>query len=296
MNLDELLKVNSIRCIKTKVQEDLVEGEIYKVEGFNDETIKIVDRNGFSSWHNKNLFEPVLNNDIDLNELVNHLVVGKNWKEIGCNHVVTITEISSEFADSTMVAFESECCLSSSPLEMFLKDFTPVINNDVSKSNSEIDISLDSVDDVNTTFKVGDKIYKFGDADVKTILEVFKDGYMNLSNYPHLVNHESICHATQENYEMLCKLYPHIEFELPPKEITRSDLTKEMFKRGAFALACKCSDISEINAIAMSPLRLIVGYSDGYFEEKNGTFWKFAAPYDPITRVPLTEGILNDIN
>lgn len=59
MNLDDLLKVNNVRCIKTKVQEDLVEGEIYKVEGFNDETIKIVDRNGFSSWHNKNLFEPV---------------------------------------------------------------------------------------------------------------------------------------------------------------------------------------------------------------------------------------------
>ena len=108
MDLNDLLKVNSVRCIKTKVHEDLVEGEIYKVEGFNDETIKIVDRNGFSSWHNKNLFEPVLNNDID--------------------------------------------------------------------------ISLNSVDDVNTTFKVGDKVYKFGDADVKTILEVFNDGYMQLTN------------------------------------------------------------------------------------------------------------------
>ena len=229
MNLDDLLKVNSVRCIKTKVQQDLVEGEIYKVEGFNDETIKIVDRNGFSSWHNKNLFEPVL-------------------------------------------------------------------NNDVSKSNSEIDISLDSVDDVNTTFKVGDKVYKFGDADVKTILEVFKDGYMRISNYPHRVNHESICYATQENYEMLCKLYPHIEFELPPKEIARSDLTKEMFKRGTFAVICKCSDTSEISAIAMSPLRLIVGYSDGYFEENNGTYWKFAVPYDPKTRVPLRQDVLNDIN
>ena len=87
MNLDELLKVNSVRCIKTKVDEDLVEGEIYKVEGFNDETIKIVDRNGFSSWHNKNLFEPVLNNDIDLDELVNHLAVGKSWKEGKLNDI-----------------------------------------------------------------------------------------------------------------------------------------------------------------------------------------------------------------
>lgn len=229
MNLDELLKVNSVRCARTKVDEDLVEGEIYKVEGFNDEAIKIVDRNGFSSWHNKNLFETVP-------------------------------------------------------------------NNDMSKSNTEIDISENSVNGVNTTFKVGDKVYKYGEIDVKTILEVFKDGYMNLSNYPHLVNHESICHATQENYEMLCKLYPHIEFEQPPKEIARSDLTKEMFKRGTFAVVCKCSDTSEINAIAMSPLRLIVGYSDGYFEENNGTYWKFAVPYDPKTRVPLRQDVLNDIN
>ena len=115
MNLNDLLKVNSVRCIKTKVHEDLVEGEIYEVEGFNDENIKIVDRNGFSSWHNKNLFEPVP-------------------------------------------------------------------NNDMSKSDNEIDISLNSVDDVNTTFKVGDSVYKFGDADVKTILEVFNDGYMQLTN------------------------------------------------------------------------------------------------------------------
>ena len=231
MNLNELLKVNSVRCIKTKVYENLVGGEIYKVEGFDDETIKIVDRNGFSSWHNKNLFEPVPNNDIDLYELINHLEVGKNWKEIGCNHVVTITEIESGFANNIMVEFKSDCCLSSSPLGMFLKDFTPILNNDMSKSNSEIDISLNSVDDVNTTFKVGDKVYKYGETDVKTVLEVFEYGYMQISNYPHRVNHETICYATQENYEILCKLYSHIEFEQPPKEITRSGLTKEMLQR-----------------------------------------------------------------
>ena len=287
MNLDDLLKVNSVRCIKTKVYENLVEGEIYKVEGFDDETIKIVDRNGFSSWHNKNLFEPVPNNDINLDELVKHLEVGRSWKEIGCNHVVTITEIESGFANNIMVTFKSDCCLSSSPLRMFLKDFTPILNNDMSKSNSEIDISENSVDDVNTNFKVGDKVYKFGDADVKTILEVFKDGYMNLSNCPHSVNHESICHATQENYEILLKLYP-------PKETTRSDLTKEMFKRGTFAVVCKCSDTSESSAITFSPLRLITEYSDGYFEENNGHLWKFAIPYDPKTGIPLTEDVLNE--
>ena len=93
MNLNDLLKVNSVRCIKTEVHEDLVEGEIYEVEGFKDDIIKIVDRNGFSSWHNKNLFEPIT-------------------------------------------------------------------NNDMSKSDNEIDISLNSVDGVNTTFKVSVNIQK----------------------------------------------------------------------------------------------------------------------------------------
>ena len=226
MNLDDLLKVNSVRCIKTKVHEDLVEGEIYKVEGFDDEAIKIVDRNGYSSWHNKNLFEPIP-------------------------------------------------------------------NNDMSKSNSEIDISENSVDDVNTNFKVGDKVYKYGETDVKTVLEVFEYGYMQISNYPYRVNHESICYATQENYEMLCKLYPHIQFEQPPKEITRSDLTKEMFKRGTFAVVCKCSDISESSA-TFSPLRLIVGYSNGRFEENNGQRWNYAIPYDPKTGIPLRQEVLNE--
>ena len=154
MNLDELLKVNSVRCIKTKVQQDLVEGEIYKVEGFNDDTIKIVDRNGFSSWHNKNLFEPVL-------------------------------------------------------------------NNDVSKSNSEIDISLDSVDDVNTTFKVGDKVYVGLTWKVAQVTEIVDDDVISVANKHNEVRAwvSNICHATQENYELLSKLYPHIEFELHPSPI-----------------------------------------------------------------------------
>ena len=143
-------------------------------------------------------------------------------------------------------------------------------------------------------FKVGDKVYKYGETDVKTVLEVFEDGYMRISNYPHRVNHEVICHATQENYEMLCKLYPHIEFELPPKEITGSDLTKGMFERGDFAVVCKCSNIGEYSAIAASPLRLITEYSEGRFLDNTGHLWEYAIPYDPKTGIPLTEDVLNE--
>lgn len=166
MNLDELLKVNSVRCIKTKVDEDLVEGEIYKVEGFNDETIKIVDSNGFSSWHNKNLFELIP-------------------------------------------------------------------NNDMSKSNSEIDINENSVDGVNTTFKVGDKVYVGLTGRVAKVTEIIDDEVVSVANKNNEVRvwTTNICHATQENYEMLSKLYPHIEIELPHKEITGSNLCKAMLKK-----------------------------------------------------------------
>ena len=161
MNLNDLLKVNNVRCIKTKVQEDLVEGEIYEVEGFNDEAIKIVDRNGFSSWHNKNLFEPV-------------------------------------------------------------------INNDMSKSDNEIDTSLNSVDDVNTKFKVGNKVYVGLTGRVAKVTEIIDDEVVSVANENNEVRvwTTNICHATQDNYEMLSKLYPHIEIELPTKQLTNGNLCR----------------------------------------------------------------------
>ena len=51
--------------------------------------------------------------------------VGQSWKEKCCDHVVTITEVSDDFATCTMVAFKSDSCYSSSPLQMFLDEFEP---------------------------------------------------------------------------------------------------------------------------------------------------------------------------
>ena len=226
MNLNDLLKVNSVRCIKTKVHEDLVEGEIYDVEGFNDETIKIVDRNGYSSWHNKNLF-------------------------------------------------------------------TPVPNNDMSKSDNEIDISKNSVGDVNTTFKVGDRVYKYGDTDVKTILEVFENGYMNISNYPYRVNHESICHATQENYEMLCKPYPHIQFEIPKEKTLaekRYDVIKKLYDSGDIVVVRYEDYESSMIRVGILESLDSLEYPYPYTVVKN---WKFAYAVDR-KGIEITEDVLNE--
>ena len=234
---------------------------------------------------------------MSLSKLVEHITVGKNWKEIGGDHVVTITEISRDFADKTMVAFKSDCCLSSSPLTMFLKDFTPVINNDMSKSDSEIDMSDDSVNIVNTMFKVGDKVYKFGDDDVKNVLEVFEYGYMRISNYPHRVNHESICHATPENHALLSKLHPHIKFEAPPKELMGSDLCRAMLEKGWKYVPCYVHDGSDDEAINRKHYVSVKNETprSGYnFSGTGINDWKYAVPIDPRTGEPLTQAVLDD--
>ena len=238
MNLDELLKVNIVRCIKTKVDEDLVEGETYRVEGFNDEAIKIVDRNGYSSWHNKNLFEPVP-------------------------------------------------------------------NNDMSKPNSEIDIGLNSVNHVIPTFKVGDKVYFPNMAEGK-VLTLFGNKAFHYPFFVNVTNNvnnslyeldnngrtkygnftDVIVKATQENYEMLCKLYPHIEFELPPKEITGSDLCCLMLRNKHTNIMCQV-DGDETN------IRIITLYTGDYFYDRSGNRYSEVVPID-TKGIPLTEGVLNE--
>lgn len=148
---------------------------------------------------------------------------------------------------------------------------------------------------VEPTFKVGDKVYKYGETDVKTVLEVFEDGYMRISNYPHRVNHEVICHATPENHAMLSKPYPHIKFEAPPKPLTGSDLTRAMFYKGWKYVPCFVSNESDDFAQEMKLTDLIFALDGDRSKEFVGDdVWKYAVPIDLRTGKPLTESILND--
>ena len=87
-------------------------------------------------------------------------------------------------------------------------------------------------------FEVGNKVYKYGETDVKTVLEVFEDGYMRISNYPHRVNHEVLCHATPENHALLSKPFPAIEFEQPTKPLSGDDIVRAMLKKGIKNVLC----------------------------------------------------------
>lgn len=150
---------------------------------------------------------------------------------------------------------------------------------------------------VEPKFKVGDKVYKYGETDVKTVLEVFEDGCMCISNYPHRVNHEVVCHATPENHAMLSKPYPYIEFEPPPKELAGSDLCRAMLEKGWKYVPCYVHDGSDDEAINRKHYVSVKNETprSGYnFSGTGANDWKYAVPIDPRTGEPLTQAVLDE--
>ena len=125
-------------------------------------------------------------------------------------------------------------------------------------------------------FQVGNKVYKYGETDVKTVLEVFEDEYMRISNYPHRVNHEVLCHATPENHAVLSKPFPAIEFEQPPKELAGTDLAKALIEKGWVGFNCLCGHSGDENAITDT---IVTGINnDGQFTTIDGRLFSNAIP------------------
>ena len=93
---------------------------------------------------------------------------------------------------------------------------------------------------VEPKFKAGDKVYI---PNIKNLCTIRNDGEVITSNgqyYCNLSDSHYLCFvlATQENYEMLCKLYPHIEFEQPPKPLSGDELVRAMLKKGIKNVLC----------------------------------------------------------
>ena len=135
-------------------------------------------------------------------------------------------------------------------------------------------------------FEVGNKVYKYGETDVKTVLEVFEDGYMRISNYPHRVNHEVLCHATPENHAMLSKPYPHIEFEQPTKPLSGDALVKAMLAKGIKNVLCLWGNGDKIIIDRLS-------YKGGLMST-NCNIVGGLTPIDWCTGEPLTQAVLDE--
>lgn len=79
---------------------------------------------------------------------------------------------------------------------------------------------------------------------------------------------QEIFHATQENYELLSKLYPNVSFEPPPKRKEPREIIKAMLKSGWECVPCIFTNENGTKQIVIARR----------FDETNK-----AIPFDPKT-------------
>ena len=90
-------------------------------------------------------------------------------------------------------------------------------------------------------FKVGDKVY-YGIRHHIFHIKTIQGDFCTFTNGIKCCGLTNLCHATQENYEMLCRLYPHIEFEQP---LTQADIDNEAVDKLAQAMKNKLAEKRE---------------------------------------------------
>ena len=134
-------------------------------------------------------------------------------------------------------------------------------------------------------FKVGDKVYLFGTDYIEEITKIIgANVYLAGADFDASVSIKEICHATQENYEMLCNLYPHIEFEQPAKELKGSDLARALIKKGWVGFNCLCGNSGDGHVITET---IVTGINNsGQFTTVDGRLFNNAVPMNgwrPLT-------------
>lgn len=105
----------------------------------------------------------------------------------------------------------------------------------------------------------------------------------------------SVVHATVENYEMLCKLFPGVNWQHPEPRRKGNNLCRDLLAQGK-NVVCFVSDISEEDAIDRKRAALIISYDDGHtcpFRDRH-TGWTFAAPIDIDTLEPIEVDNINE--
>ena len=87
-------------------------------------------------------------------------------------------------------------------------------------------------DTITKPFKVGDKVYVGLTGRVAKVTEIIDDEVVGVANESNEIRVwvTNICRATKENYEMLSKLYPHIEIDLPTKRLANGNLCRAVLK------------------------------------------------------------------
>lgn len=136
-------------------------------------------------------------------------------------------------------------------------------------------------------FKVGDLVYcpevshkilKIDTIEYDCIyFEVGEFGLKIFTNDDFLIWENWIFHATQENYELLSKIYPNVTFEPPPKRKEPKEIIKAMFDDGWKHIPCKSQHNNGLYAEVIIEYMANNGKWDGYWGVE------YTIPFDPKT-------------
>ena len=137
-------------------------------------------------------------------------------------------------------------------------------------------------------FNAGDKVYI---PNIKNICTIRDDGKVITSNgqyYCDLSDSYDLCFvlATPENHALLSKLYPHIDFEQPPKPLSGDELVRAMLTKG----------IKNVLCLWGSGDKIIIDRLDykGSLMSTNCHIVGGLTPIDWCTGEPLTEAVLDE--
>ena len=138
-------------------------------------------------------------------------------------------------------------------------------------------------------FKAGDKVYI---PNIKNLCTIRNNGNVITSDgqyYCDLSDSHDLCFvlATPENYEMLCKLYPHIEFEQPSKPLTGIELAKKLIAKGHNYLVV--DTVIGIRVLTRLEGNTLIDSNNVRLDELDDI-----TPLNVETGEPLTESVLNE--
>ena len=137
-------------------------------------------------------------------------------------------------------------------------------------------------------FKVGDRVYVGLTGKIAQVTGIIDDDVVSVANKNNEVRAwvSNICHATPENHALLSKLYPHIEFEQPPKPLSGDELVRAMLTKGIKNVLCLWGSGDKIVIDGLDYKGALVNI--------NNNIVSGLTPIDWCTGEPLTESILND--
>ena len=297
-SLEDFLKCKKVRCVVGVA--GITTGKVYDVIGLDENYVHVIDDNSKETHYWYCRFEPVLDsaeNPLQEMKLTPELeteasepkfkagdkvYVGLTGKIAQVTEIIDDDVVNVANKNNEVRAWVSNICHATTENYERLQATFPCIEFEQPPKASE------------PKFKAGDKVYFSTDPDIKTISEVGNDNDVQFVGEFGWASGYSCCHATQENYEILCKLYPHIEFEKPTKELTGSDLCRAMLDKGWVSVPCYISDESDYEA-DNNAFCALIGKFDKCFKELDTNYeHEYAVPFDPRTGEPLTEAVLDE--